>query len=263
MTQATAQPSNALERRYGLTQRNDRWWVEPLVTGSGLFLYILYSGVSAMAGHAWAFETAHGLYLSPFFEPLITPGFLPEWVSPALLILWAPLGFRATCYYYRRTYYRAYFMSPPACAVSEPAGSYNGESRFPLIIQNSHRYFMYVAVVFIPLLAYGAVKSYHLPGEGFGIGVGSVILTLNAFFLTMYTIGCHSLRHIVAGGINQFSKTPLRRLRRKAWEVFTIANEHHKMWAWISLVFVGVTDLYIHLVASGVITDLNTFSNPI
>ncbi len=42
MTQATAQPSEALDRRYGLTQRVDRWWVEPLVTGSGLFLYILY-----------------------------------------------------------------------------------------------------------------------------------------------------------------------------------------------------------------------------
>jgi hypothetical protein len=263
MTQATAQLSDALERRYGLTQRIDRWWVEPLVTGSGLFLYILYSGISAMAGNAWAFETTHGLYLSPFFEPLITPGFLPAWVSPALLILWAPLGFRATCYYYRRTYYRAYFTSPPACAVREPAGSYNGESRFPLIIQNSHRYFMYVAVVFIPLLVYGAAKSYHLPGEGFGIGVGSIVLTLNAFFLMMYTIGCHSLRHIVAGGINQFSKTPFRRLRRKAWEVFTIANEQHKRWAWISLIWVGVTDLYIHLVASGAITDINTFSNPI
>jgi len=263
MTQATAQPPEALQRRYGLTQRIDRWWFEPVVTGGGLFLFIIYSTVSALAGNAWHFETEHGLYLSPFFEPLITPGWLPDWFSPALLILWAPLGFRTTCYYYRRAYYRAYFMSPPACAVREPAGSYSGEGKFPLIVQNSHRYFMYVAVVFVPLLWYGAIKSYYLDGEGLGVGVGSIVLTLNAFFLMMYTIGCHSLRHWVAGGINQFSASPLRRLRRKAWEVFTIANEHHKRWAWTSLIWVGVTDLYIHLVASGTITDLNTWSNPI
>jgi len=37
-------------------------------------------------------------------------------LSPALLILIFPLGFRFTCYYYRRSYYRAFWWSPPACA---------------------------------------------------------------------------------------------------------------------------------------------------
>ncbi|MBA01515.1 MAG: succinate dehydrogenase [Chloroflexi bacterium] len=263
MTQATLSNSESLNRRYGLTKRLDRWWIEPLLTGGGLLTFVIYSSVSALLGHSWAFETEHELYLSPFFEPLITPEFLPMWFSPALLILWAPLGFRTTCYYYRRTYYRAYFLSPPACAVREPAGSYSGEGKFPLIIQNSHRYFMYVAVAFVPILWLGAIKSFYLPGEGIGIGVGSIIMTLNAFFLMMYTVGCHSLRHWVAGGINSFSNTPLRRVRRKAWEIFTVANERHKAWAWTSLIWVGVTDLYIHLVASGVVTDLNTFTGPI
>lgn len=263
MTQSMAQPIEALRRRYGLTGRVDRWWVEPLMTGGGLLAFIIYTGISATVGSSWAFETEHHLYLSPLFEPLITPGWLPVWVSPALLILWAPLGFRTTCYYYRRAYYRAYFLSPPACAVAEPAAQYSGEGRFPLILQNSHRYFMYVAIVFIPILWTGAIKSFHLPGEGFGVGVGSVVLTLNAFFLMMYLVGCHSLRHWVAGGLNQFSRTPLRRLRRRAWELFTVANEHHEGWAWTSLIWVAVTDLYIHLVAGGVVTDLNTFSAPI
>lgn len=263
MAQATAQPREALDRRYGLTQRTDRWWLEPLITGSGLLAFVIYSSISGGLGDRWEFETAHHLLISPFFEPLITPGWLPDAVSPAILILWAPIGFRTTCYYYRRTYYRAYFLSPPACSVREPAGSYSGEGAFPLIIQNVHRYFMYVAMAFIPILWIGAIKAYHLPGEGIGIGLGSIILTLNAFFLMMYTIGCHSLRHWVAGGLNRFSGSAPRGVRYRLWGVVTIANERHKMWAWISLIFVGVTDLYVHLVASGVVTDLNTFSNPI
>lgn len=261
MAQATAQPTEALDRRYGQTQRIDRWWVEPLITGSGLLIFVIYSTISALLGDRWEFETEHGVLLSPFFEPLIHPGWLPDWVSPALLILWAPIGFRTTCYYYRRTYYRAYFLSPPACAVKEPASSYSGESGFPLILQNAHRWFMYVALLFIPILWVGAIKSFHVPGEGFGVGIGSLVLALNAFLLMMYTIGCHSLRHWVAGGLNQFSRSPLRRVRRRAWEVFTVANEHHRFWAWTSLIWVGLTDFYVRLVANDVITDLNTWSN--
>ena len=263
MAQATAESAESLDRRYGLTERTDRWWVEPLITGSGLLIFVIYSTLSGLLGDRWAFETEHHLLLSPFFEPLITPGWLPSWVSPALLILWVPIGFRTTCYYYRRTYYRAYFLSPPACSVREPAGSYSGEGTFPLIIQNIHRYFMYAAVAFVPVLWYGAIKSFHLPGEGFGIGLGSIILTLNALFLMMFTFGCHALRHWVAGGLNKFSGSAPRRVRHQLWGLVTLANERHKFWAWTSLVFVGVTDLYIHLVASGVVTDLNTWSNPI
>lgn len=256
---------DALEARYGSTHRKDRWWVEPLATGSGFFLFIIYSTVSAMllgGGSAespiLAYES--GPYLSPFFEPLIHPGWLPIWVSPALFILWAPLGFRTTCYYYRGFYYRSYFLSPPGCAVREPASSYSGESTFPLIIQNLHRWFMYVALVFVPILFYGAIKSFWLDGE-FGIGVGSIVLTLNAGFLTMYTIGCHSLRHWVAGGLNQFSKSRYGRVRYWLWEIFTLANVKHRRWAWISLTWVGLTDLYVRLVANDVITDFNTWSN--
>jgi hypothetical protein len=255
-----AEAASALERRYGQTHRKDRWWVEPLLVGSGLGIFVIYSTLSALLfGRTFEFEA--GPYLSPFFEPLIMPGWLPMWLSPAIFVLWAPLGFRTTCYYYRRAYYRAYFLSPPACAVREPASSYTGEGTFPLIIQNSHRWFMYAALLFIPILFNGAVRSYWMPGEGLGVGLGSIILTLNAIFLMMYTIGCHSLRHWVAGGLNQFSRTPARRLRRKLWEIFTIANERHRMWAWVSLIGVGVTDLYIRLVVNGAIPDLNTWTS--
>lgn len=250
--------ADAMERRYGTTHRQDRWWVEPLVVAVALSLFGMYTGVSAVLGEHWTFEV--GPYLSPLYEPLIRWDGMPDWLSPAFFILWAPAGFRTTCYYYRRAYYRSFFLSPPACAVAEPAGSYRGESMFPFILQNIHRYFMYVAVIFIPILWFGAINSYYHDGS-IGIGLGSVILTLNAFLLTMYTVGCHSLRHWVAGGLNQFSRTPFTRLRFRLWQVFTVANEHHRLWAWTSLATVGVTDLYIHLVANDNITDPNTWSS--
>jgi hypothetical protein len=257
----------AIQRRYGKTHRQDRWWLEPVIVAAGLGAFVAYTTFSAFAGDYWPFEAGvfdgHATYLSPYFEPLIRIDGLPKWFTPAIWILWAPLTFRMSCYYYRRSYYRAFFFSPPGCAVAEPAKNYTGERDFPLILQNLHRYAMYVAIIFPLFLFWGAFKGFWLGGhigENFGIGLGSIILTVNAFLLTMYTIGCHSLRHWVAGGLNQFSHTPFRRLRRRLWEIFTLANEHHRFWAWTSMIFVGLTDLYVHLVANGVVTDLNTWS---
>src|SRR5207249_2785889 len=90
-----------------------------------------------------------GNYISPFYSPEIfgdsphswfgpKPGWWPGWLlfSPALLVLWAPAGFRVTCYYYRGAYYKAFWADPPACTVGEPRNSYWGERSFPLIMQN-------------------------------------------------------------------------------------------------------------------------------
>jgi hypothetical protein len=103
-----------------------------------------------------AFEGAYyqwGPYLSPFYSPLIDAHHHWWKLSPALLILGGPLGFRATCYYYRKAYYRAFFFDPPGCAIAEkPGRKYFGETKFPFILQNLHRYFLYVAIVFIAFL---------------------------------------------------------------------------------------------------------------
>ena len=87
-------------------------------------------------------------YLSPFFSPFFANAPLPAWLSPAILILWIPIGFRTTCYYFRRAYYRAYFADPPACAVGEPPihRRYRMEAALPFILQNLHRFFLYLAV---------------------------------------------------------------------------------------------------------------------
>ena len=113
------------------------------------------------------FGTAYEVdgYLSPLFSPLIAPAWLPWFISPGLLILWIPLGFRATCYYYRKAYYRFYFADPPGCAVGEPTvhGRYAMETKLPFLLQNFHRYFLYLA--FDPaVLPVGRCRAVAVPG---------------------------------------------------------------------------------------------------
>jgi len=43
--------------------------------------------------------------------------------------------------------------------VGEPRKSYWGERSFPLIMQNVHRYFLYLALLFILILAYDVWKA--------------------------------------------------------------------------------------------------------
>jgi len=239
---------------FGATVRRDAWWLEliPVV--------LVLGGFSVYA--TWrAFEGAHyewGPYLSPFYSPLFKPSWWP--LSPALLILWAPLGFRATCYYYRKAYYRSFFLDPPACAVGESrAHRYSGETRFPFILQNLHRYFLYVAIIFLFILWYDAIVSFWFDsptGKHFGVGVGSLVLLANIVLLSSYTLSCHSLRHIVGGNVDCFSCAVAGGPRHTAWRGASFLNEHHMLFAWLSLSSVGLADFYIRLVASGAIQDL-------
>lgn len=238
------------QRGLGATMRRDAWWLEiiPVIVVLGGF------GIYATLR---AFENAYyewGPYLSPFYSPLIKTSWWP--LSPALLILWAPLGFRATCYYYRKAYYRAFFLDPPACSVGElRAHKYRGEAAFPLILQNVHRYFLYIALIFLIILWYDAIHAFWFDGS-FGVGVGSLVLLGNIVLLSLYTFSCHSLRHIVGGNIDCFSCAVAGGPRHTAWRGASFLNEHHMLFAWMSLVSVGLADLYIRLVATGAITDL-------
>lgn len=75
------------------------------------------------------------------------------------------LGFRLTCYYYRKAYYRSVWQSPTSCAVPEPRAHYTGETRLPLIVQNTHRYFFYIAVVVSLINTYDAIAAFHSPSD--------------------------------------------------------------------------------------------------
>ncbi len=256
------------------TLREDRWWIQPVVTVSILTAFVIYSTWAAFQNRFYAvgyttdslFGKAHEL-ISPFYSPCLTThcdagsiGFhigTASWLSPALLILIFPLGFRMTCYYYRRSYYRAFWWAPPACAVSDAHASYSGETRFPLIIQNVHRYFFYFGLVFNALLTYDAVRSFHMVGGGgWGVSVGAIVLSINATLLWLYSLSCHACRHLCGGQVKSFKEHPIR---HKLWKFVTPLNAKHMQFAWISLFFVAFTDIYVRLVASGAWTDFKLF----
>jgi hypothetical protein len=253
-----------VQGRFGATSRPDTWWVQPLAIFLGFAAFIVYSTWAAFQGDFYRF----GPYISPMYSPELFgspqawfgpkpdwfPAFLP--FSAAFLILWAPGGFRVTCYYYRGAYYKAFWADPPNCAVGEPRKTYLGERSFPLIIQNVHRYFMYLAVIFIGLLAKDAWDGFaHWP-DGFHVNVGSLVLTINVILLGSYTLGCHSLRHLIGGFKDVISRSPVR---KKAYDCVSCLNARHMRFAWFSLFWVGFTDLYVRLCAMGIWTDWRLF----
>jgi hypothetical protein len=248
------------------TLRVDRWWLEPILFFAGLTLFFGYLAVSAFLDD-WAFKV--GPYLSPVFEPgpfipledRLEEPFGAWFLSPAFVILWGPAGFRLTCYYFRKAYYRAYFLKPPACAVGDAGTAYGGESLFPLILQNAHRYFMYVALILVWFQWATAIRSFHDPDGGWGIGLGSAILVTDSILLSLYLFSCHALRHFVGGCLSCFSCSKWNQTRKKTWNLVTLLNGRHALWAWASLASVAATDLYIRLVANGHITDPNTWSS--
>lgn len=258
MAVRTAQSKEAGRAPLPLTSRNDTWWIKPLITVVVLGFFGLYATYRAFENQLYEV----GPYLSPFYSPLLPI----EWsifgwsISPALYILVFPLSFRLTCYYYRLAYYRAFFWDPPACAVAEPykRKNYTGERRFPLILQNVHRYAFYAAAVFIFILSYDVIKSLFWE-DGFHLGLGTLVLAANVVLLAVYTFSCHSFRHLVGGRVNCYSCTLASRTRHGIWKQVSFLNARHSLYAWASLISVMVADFYIRLAASNVIQDFRFF----
>jgi hypothetical protein len=255
-----------IRRRFGESMRRDRWWVQPAIVFVILTSFIVYATWAAFQGDHYTY----GPYLSPFYSPELfgssphswfgpKPAWWPGWLvfSPALLILPFPGIFRVTCYYYRGAYYKAFWADPPACAVGEPRTRYRGESTFPLVVQNVHRYFLYVALLFLLVLSYDVYQALWftdpVTGEkSFGIGVGTLVLLGNVTLLTGYTLGCHSMRHVVGGYLDQLSRAPVR---KRMYDCSSCLNRGHLRWAWASLFSVAFADLYVRLCSMGIWTD--------
>jgi hypothetical protein len=245
------------------TLRTDRWWMSPLIINLGFATFVIYATVRAFMQNNY-FVAEYG-YLTPFYSPCVSTGCVPEashfgqflpdvwWLPYAALSLPFLLLFRLTCYYYRGAYYRTVWQSPTACAVAEPRAKYTGETRLPLIIQNTHRYFFYIAAIISVINTYDAIIAFHKPDGGFGLGLGNVILVVNVILLWTYTVSCHSCRHVAGGRLKHFSKHPVRYWM---WTQISKLNTRHKMYAWITLGTLMLTDFYIMLVASGTISDL-------
>ncbi len=251
---AGASRGRGFGERFGKTERTDRWWAAPLSQAIGLALLGAYATWAAFQGNHYEF----GNYLSPFYSPLFKPTWWP--LSPAFLILWAPGGFRATCYYYRKAYYRAFFADPAACAVGEAKSKgYCGEVKFPFVLQNLHRYFLYLALVILVILWIDVIKAFvFVQPDGsrrLGIGFGTLALFANTSLLTLYTFSCHSLRHLVGGKLDCFSCAVAGGPRQKTWTIVSILNEHHMGWAWWSLFAVCFADFYVRMCSMEIFHD--------
>jgi hypothetical protein len=235
------------------------WWVNPMVVVGVLSAFGIYSLTVVLL-----FPGEYKDYLSPFYSPPVgKPGWLPDFITAPLFVLWIPLGFRATCYYYRKAYYRAFFWDPPACKAeaqdhdrpwAKSDDTYRGERNL-FVWNNVHRYFLYASFVVIAFLWYDTVLTF-LPGGSFGMKVGSLLYLVNVVLLTTYSLSCHSLRHIVGGKVDCYSCVRGGNARHKAYNWLSVLNKQHAMWAWLSLFSVLFADVYMRLIAAGVIPDL-------
>jgi hypothetical protein len=257
------------------TRRIDTWWVAPLATSTGLVFFFGYLFARAFhPTYVWAEP-----YISPgVAPPLFTsvgqypgsvpvehawlgvfpawwPSFIPQ--SPAFFIPGLAIAFRFTCYYYRGAYYKAFAFTPPNCAVRGLPKSYRGETAL-LIFQNLHRYALYGALFVLVFLWWEALSAFFKHGH-FGIGVGTVVMVINATLLSAYTFGCHSWRHLIGGKLDCFSCEGRISPRYSVWKWSSWLNGRHMLAAWCSLVWVCTTDVYVYAVSSGAIRDLNTW----
>ena len=142
------------------TERTDAWWLKPAAIALGLAAFGVYSLFAAIQGTHYLYTEGGAYYVSPFYSPDFHSFFGVSLPLAVFLVMWAPLGLRVTCYYYRKAYYRSFFWSPPACAVPGPHRGYKGETRFPFILQNAHRYLLYFATIVLGFLWYDAGRAF-------------------------------------------------------------------------------------------------------
>jgi hypothetical protein len=271
VTQAVLDPGAGGRTRAQISEatlRTDPWWRSPAVVAALLTIWVVYATVHVFLGRWYWVPQYH--YLTPFYSPCVSgacaagSSALGQWfpkvpsiVPYAIVSLPFVLGFRLSCYYYRRAYYRAFWRAPAACAVREPHATYTGETRLPLILQNLHRYFFYLVVLISILNTYDVVEAFHGKTGGVGFGLGTLIMLVNVVLLWGYTLSCHSCRHITGGRLKNFSRHPVRYW---AWTQVSKLNAKHMQLAWITLGTLMLTDLYILLLAAGVFPDLRFFN---
>ncbi len=253
----------------GRTNRIDNWLKQPLAMGLGLTAAMLYTAWRLfLYPESISYELDGSTVMSPIFSPNVLEWELfglkdwnhPSWVNAAVLVLWIPFGFRGTCYYMRRVYYRTFFASPTACWVDEPeinkALGYQGEKRL-FIINNLHRYFLYAAMLILVIKWWDVTHTLHFHG-GYGMSLGTLVMGIEAFLLTMYVTSCHALRHLAGGSLDRWT-TSIGRIRGALFGRISIFNRSHGFWFWTSLTFVFCGDLWVLAVREGHLSDVALF----
>ncbi len=243
----------------GRTDRRDGWLGQPFVMALALVALMVYTGWRLLVMDGDIHYDDHRV-TSPFSPDVLHLSGLteyPGWLNSAILILWLPFGFRGTCYYMRRVYYRSFFASPVACWVDEPDINkkigYAGERRL-FIFNNLHRYFLYAAIAILLFKWWDVVHSCTL-------GMDS--------FLTSQHCPGHRIvpAHHVCDVVSRVQAP--RRRRSDRWNgglsslrgrLFALVssprlNQSHGFWFWTSLGFVFIGDLFVMAVANGTIPE--------
>jgi hypothetical protein len=124
------------------------------------------------------------------------------------------------------------------------------------VLQNVHRYFLYLALLFLLVLSYDVWKAlWFADSTGrarFGIGIGTLVLAVNVVLLGSYTFSCHSLRHLVGGCRDCISDA---RPGGAWYACASTLNRRHMLFAWMSLCWVAFADLYVRLCSMGIWSD--------
>jgi len=211
-----------------------------------LWTFIIVIAVGSWALIAYPVGTFHG-YIDPFY-------------SPSVLIVPIPGLFRLTCYAYRKDYHRHLFHHPLACENAERGDSaarkYTGEKNAIFQFENLHRYMLYAGILLLPFFYYDFYASLTYSNS---LRIGSLILLTNALTLTAWTLSCHAFRHLIGGNIDCYSCTAGGGVRNSLWRRQSWWNSHHEALAWISLLTIFFTDLYLRGLIAGLPIDLTLF----
>ena len=129
---------------------------------------------------------------------------------------------------------------------------YGMENRFPFILMNAHRFFLYLAFIPLAVLWVDLLLAIWHDGQP-RLGLGVLLIAADAVLVALYVFSCHSFRHLVGGGLDCFSCSANTRRRHGLWARVTSWNEHHGLWAWASLLSIVLVDLYVRALALDVI----------
>jgi hypothetical protein len=192
-------------------------------------------------------------YRVPVYDGLTDPFY-----TPTVLILPLVVLFRLTCYAYRKDYHRHLFYHPNSCPsdlrIDNSDRKYSGETGF-FRIENIHRYFMYTAWAILPFFYYDIYLSITYSGS-ITLSLGTIILTVNAVAVTVYTFSCHSVRHLI-GGYRDCVNCPANLGRKNSLYRFqSRLNAHHEAIAWSSLIMFVFVDLFIRGMIAGIIPNI-------
>ena len=130
--------------------------------------------------------------------------------------------------------------------MRDAAKSYTGETRFPFLLQNIHRYFFYLSLVILAFLWWDSTLAFRFP-DGFGwASARSCCSSMPPCCRCLVFPATHA--GVCGGYLNSFHSAPGK---YKTWTFISKLNEKHMEFAWVSLIWVGLTDVYVRLLAMG------------